>query len=80
LHGKIGDLGVSVSSSMLSWIRDADEVQPDEQVKVIQGITSVIQALVPTDAIDPVYVSQIYQTQHSSWRLTIAGHSQSHRV
>jgi hypothetical protein len=66
LHGKIGDLGVSVLLLLLSCIRDADEVQPDEQVKVIQGITSVIQALVPTDAIDPVYVSGIYQIYHSS--------------
>ena len=36
------------------------DVQPDEQVKVIQAITSVIQALDPTQAIDPVYVSCFY--------------------
>ena len=36
------------------------DVQPDEQVKVIQAITSVIQALDPTQAIDPVYVSRLY--------------------
>lgn len=37
--------------------------QPEEQVKVVQAITSVIQALSPSDAIDPIYVSlsPIYQ-------------------
>jgi hypothetical protein len=54
LHGKIGDLGVGLPSI---WTWDStDRRQPDEQVKVIQAITSVIQALDPHQAIDPVYV------------------------
>jgi hypothetical protein len=63
LHGKIGDLGVSRRPFRA-------DPQPEEQTKVIQAITSVIQALSPPDAIGPVEVSRSVEPR---WRQGILG-------
>lgn len=55
LHDKIGDLGVSRVQSD-DRLRTDRVLQSEEQVKVIQAITSVIQALPPNEAIGPVEV------------------------
>lgn len=57
LHGKIGSLGVSAQ------LRRRLTDKAEEQVKVVQAITSVIQALSPDSAIPPVEVSI---TSHSA--------------
>jgi len=54
LHDKIGDLGVS---ARYPRSRRPAERQAEEQTKVIQAITSVIQALPAVDAIGPVEAS-----------------------
>ena len=51
LHGRIGDLEVGHYARCLKLT-----FQVEEQTKVIQAITSVIQALAPSDAIGPIEV------------------------
>ena len=54
LHDKIGSLGVSRAEAKVGFTETLRQV--DEQTKVIEAITSVIQALSPGEAIGPVEV------------------------